>query len=152
MTDILAERLDQFRGPASVLPKRRLLHPAMRLKPVAKGSDKSWIGMFVLNGFMCTDPAIDQVLMEELRSKRCVMADSCSLEMRASATVKMASKGMKRVEIDVRQNPASPLHEAAEMGGGSNVSNGAARGVSVAFEVMRERVNVWSTDSTPQAP
>jgi type IV secretory pathway TrbL component len=80
-----------------------------------------------------------------------VKADLCSLEMRALATAKMASKGMKRVEIDVGQNVASPLHEAAEMGGGSNVSNGAARGVSVAFEVIRKRVNVWSTDSTPQA-
>jgi hypothetical protein len=58
---------------------------------------------------------------------------------------------MKRVEIDVRQNPASPLHEAAEMGGGSNVSNSAARGVAVAFEVIREGVDVRSTDPTPQA-
>jgi hypothetical protein len=41
LTDILAERLKQFRSTASVLPKRRLLYPAMRLKPVAEGSDKS---------------------------------------------------------------------------------------------------------------
>jgi hypothetical protein len=64
--------------------------------------------------------------MEELRSKTCVKADLCPLEMRALATAKMAGKGMKRVAIDLRQNAASPLHEAAEMGGGSNVSNGAA--------------------------
>jgi hypothetical protein len=89
--------------------------------------------------------------MKKLRSKTGVIADLCSLEMRAMATPKMAIKGMKRVEIDVRQNAASPLHEAAEMGGGSKVSNGAARGVSVAFEVICERIDVWSTDSTPQA-
>ena len=65
--------------------------------------------------------------------------------------VQMAGKSMEYVEIDVRQNAASPLHKAAEMRGGSNVSDGATRGVSVAFEIMRERVDVWSTDSTPQA-
>ena len=86
--------------------------------------------------------------MEELHSEMRVIADLSSLEMRASATAKMANKRMKHVEIDVCQNPASPLNEAAEMGGGSNVSNGAGRGVSVAFEVICERVDVWSTDST----
>jgi hypothetical protein len=89
--------------------------------------------------------------METLHSKTRVIADLCSFEMRASATAKMANKSMKRVEIDVCQNTASELNEAAEMGGGSNVSNSAGRGVSVAFEVICERVYVWSTDSTPQA-
>ena len=50
------------------------------------------------------------------------------------------------------QNAASPLNEAAEMSGGSNVSNGAGRSVSVAIEIIGERVDVWSTDSTAQAP
>jgi len=80
-----------------------------------------------------------------------MIANLCSLEMRASATAKMAIKDMQHVEIDVCQNAAPPLNEAAEMGGGSNVSNGAGRGVSVTFEVICERVDVWSTDSTPQA-
>ena len=53
----------------------------------------------------------------------------------------------RTVEIDIRQNAASPLHKAAEMGGGSNVSNGTARGVSIAFEVICEPVNVRTTDS-----
>jgi len=64
----------------------------------------------------------------------------------------MATKGIKRVAIDVRQDTAFPLNEAAEMGGGSNVSNGACWGVSLAFEVICERVDVWSTDSTAQTP
>ena len=89
--------------------------------------------------------------MKKLRSKPRVMGDLSPLEMGAVATAKMTRKGIKRVEIDVRQNPASPLREAAEMGGGSNVSNGAARGVSVAFEVIGEGIDVWSTDSTPKA-
>ena len=55
-------------------------------------------------------------------------------------------------EIDVVQNAASPLNEAAEMSGSSNVSNGAGRCVSVSFEIIGERVDVWSTDSTAQAP
>ena len=76
-----------------------------------------------------------------------MIADLCALEMRTLATAKMDSKGMKRIEIDVRHNAAPPLHEAAEMGSGSNVSNGAARCVSVTFEVIGKRVDVWSTDS-----
>ena len=89
--------------------------------------------------------------MEKLHSKTRVIADLCSSEMRTSATAKMAAEGMQRVAIDVRENAAPPLNETAEMGGGSNVSNRAGRGVSVAFEVICERVDVWSTDSTPQA-
>jgi hypothetical protein len=34
----------------------------------------------------------------------------------------MPAKGIKDVEIDVAQSIAFPLNEAAEMGGGSNVS------------------------------
>ena len=90
--------------------------------------------------------------MEELHSEMRVIANLSSLEMRTSATAKMLTKGIKRVQIDVRQNIAFPLNEAAEMGGGSNVSNGAGRSVSVAFEVICERIDVWSTDSTAQAP
>jgi hypothetical protein len=80
------------------------------------------------------------------------MADLSSLEMWASAPTKMATKAIKRVAIDVRQDTAFPLHEAAEMSGGSNVSNGAGRRVSVAFELICERVDVRSTDSAPQPP
>src|ERR1700693_2499248 len=91
-------------------------------------------------------------MMEELHSKLGVIADFSALEMRASATAKMTAKGIKQIEIDVLQDTAFPLHEAAEMGGGSNVSNGACRGVSLPFEVICERVDVWSTDSTAQMP
>jgi hypothetical protein len=91
-------------------------------------------------------------MMKELHSELGVVADLSALEMRASATPKMAAKGIKHIEIDVLQNTAFPLNEAAEMGGGSNVSNGACRGVSLAFEVIGERVDVWSTDSTAQTP
>jgi hypothetical protein len=128
------------------MSKRRFLHSAMLLKPVAEGKDKSWIGGCVPNGFTRADPAIDQASMEKLCSKTCVKADLCSLEMRALATAQMVSKGMEYVEIDVCHNAASPLHKAAEMGGGSNVSNGAARGVSVAFQVICEPVDVWTSD------
>jgi hypothetical protein len=89
-------------------------------------------------------------MMEELDSKLGVVANLSAPEMRASATPKMTAKGIKHVEIDVLQNAAIPPNEAAEMGRGSNVSNGACRGVSLAFEVICERVDVWSTDSTAQ--
>jgi hypothetical protein len=91
-------------------------------------------------------------MMKELHSELSVVADLSALEMRASATPKMVAKGIKHIEIDVLQNTTFSLNEAAEMGGTSNVSNGACRGVSLAFEVICERVDVWSTDSTAQTP
>jgi hypothetical protein len=91
-------------------------------------------------------------MMEELDAKPGVIADPSALEMRASATPKMSSKGFKQFEIDVFQNTAFPLNEATEMGGSSNVSNCACRGVSLTFEVIRKRIDVWSTDSTAKTP
>jgi hypothetical protein len=123
----------------------------MGSKPVAEGGHKNRNGARLRNWFSRADSAPDEVLVEKLHSKTRVIADLCSLEMRASATAKMTIKGIDRVGIDVRQNAAFPLNEAAEMGGRSNVSNGAGRGVSVAFEVICERIDVWSTDSTAQA-
>ena len=90
--------------------------------------------------------------MKEFHSELGVVANLSTLEMRASATPKMAAKGIEHVEIDVLQNTAFPLNEAAEVGGGSNISNGACRGVSLTFEVICERVDVWSTDSSAQTP
>jgi hypothetical protein len=124
----------------------------MPLKPVAEGDDKSWIGGRIRNWCTRADPAPDEVSVEKLHSKTRVVANLSSLEMRASTTAKMTIKGIKRAEIDVCQTTALPLNEAAEMSGGSNVSNGAGRGISVAFEVICERIDVWSTDSTAQAP
>jgi hypothetical protein len=69
LTDILAEGLEQLRGAASVLPKRWGLHPAMRLKPVAEGSDKSRVDVLVPNWFTRADPAPDQAPMEKLHTK-----------------------------------------------------------------------------------
>jgi hypothetical protein len=91
-------------------------------------------------------------MMKELHSELGVVANLSAFEMGASATPKMAAKGIQHIEIDVLQNTTFPPNEAADMGGGSNVSNGACRGVSLAFEVICERVDVWSTDSTAQTP
>jgi hypothetical protein len=90
------------------------------------------------------------MIMKELYSELGVVADFSALEMRASATPKMAAKGIKHGEIDLLQNTPFSLNEAAEMRRGSDVSNGARRCVSLAFEVIGERVDVWSTDSTAQ--
>ena len=89
--------------------------------------------------------------MEKFYSKTRVKGDLGSLEVRAPATAKMANKSMNCVAIDVCQNAASPLNEAAEMDSGSKVSNRAGPGVSVVFEIICERVYVRSTDSTTQA-
>jgi hypothetical protein len=81
-----------------------------------------------------------------------MIADPCSLEMRASATPKMTIKRIDRGGIDVRQNTAFLLNEAAEMDGSADVSNGAGRCVSFAFEGICKRIDVWSTDSSAQTP
>jgi hypothetical protein len=90
--------------------------------------------------------------MEKLHSELGVITDLSTLEMRASATAKVAAKAIKHIEIDVLHSAASPLDEAAEVGGGSNVPNGAGWRISVAFEVICKRINVWSADPAAQAP
>jgi hypothetical protein len=79
------------------------------------------------------DPALHKMPMEELHSEVGVIADRPTLEMRAAAPAKMSAKGIEHVEIDVLQNAASPLNEAAEMSGGSNIANGTGRGVSLSI-------------------
>src|SRR6516165_1804443 len=94
LTDILAEGLEQLRGAASVQPKRWRLHPAMRLKPIAEGGDKSWIGVLFSNWFTRADAAAHQALMEKLHSKTRVISDLRPLVVRAPTTAKMANKSM----------------------------------------------------------
>jgi hypothetical protein len=92
------------------------------------------------------------VLEQEFHSEVGVIADSSAPEMRAAAPAQMAAKRIEYVEIDVRQNAASSMNEAAEMCGGSNITNSTGRSVSVAIEIVGERVDVRSTDSSAQAP
>jgi hypothetical protein len=123
----------------------------MCLKPIAEGGHKGWTGGGILNWFARANPAPNEVMMKELRSEVLMITYLAPPEMRAAAAAKMATEGIKHVEIDVLQNTAFPLNEAAEMGGRSNVSNGAGWGVSVTFEVICKRIDVWSTDSRAQA-
>jgi hypothetical protein len=124
----------------------------MRAKPIAEGSRNGGTGGGILNWFARADPAPNEVTMEKLRSEVLMVTYPAAPEMRTAATAKMATEGLKHVEIDVLQNTAFPLNEAAEMGGRSNVSNGAGWRISVAFEVICKRIDVWSTDSSAQAP
>jgi hypothetical protein len=91
------------------------------------------------------------VTVKELHSELSVIADSSALEMRTSAVPQMAIKRFECIGIDVRQTAAFPLNEAAEVSGATNVSNGTRRGISVALEVICERVDICSTDSAAQA-
>jgi hypothetical protein len=151
LIDILSERLDQLSRTASVLPQSRFLYPTMRLKPVAEGGHESWLSGQDLNSFARADSATYEMLMKELHPKTRVIAYLSSFEMRASATPKMAAKWIKCVEIDTYQNAAIPLNEAAEMDGGTEISNRTGPGVSASFEVICESIDVQSSDSTPQA-
>jgi hypothetical protein len=76
--------------------------------------------------------------MEELHSELGMIANLSTLEMRASATAKVAAEGIKHVEIDIPQNTALLLDEAAEMGCGANVSKRAGRRISGTFEAVCE--------------
>jgi len=124
----------------------------MRSKPVAEGGHKSWSEARSLNRGALADPALNEVMVEELHSEVGVIADLSTSEMRATASTQMAAKRIKYVDIDVCQNAAPSLNEAAEMCGGSNIANGTGRGVSVAIEIVGERVDERSTDSSAQAP
>ena len=100
------------------MPESRFLDAAMRSKPVAEGGHKSWSGGCFLNRLGLADPALNEVMVEELHSEVSVIADLSTPEMRAAAPAKMAAKGINHVEIDVLQNADSSLNEAAEMCGG----------------------------------
>src|SRR5271166_5310898 len=76
----------------------------MGSKPVAEVGYKGWIDGQILNGFGRANSAPNEVTMEELHSEVSVIANFSTLKMRASATSKMAAKGIKYVEIDVAQN------------------------------------------------
>jgi hypothetical protein len=65
------------------------------------------------------------MMMKEFHSELGVVANPSALEMRASATPKMAAKGINHGEIDILQGTPFPLNEAPEMRRGSDVSNGA---------------------------
>jgi len=95
------------------MPESRFLDAAMRSKPVAEGRHKSWSDRRLLNWLPLADPALNEVTVEELHSEVGMIADLSTSEMRAAAPAKMAAKRIKYVEIDVRQNTASSLHEAA---------------------------------------
>jgi hypothetical protein len=152
LADILAERLDQICGAPGIMPESRFLDAAMRSKPVAEGGHKSWNEGRFLNRLALADPALNEVMVEELHSEVGVIANLSTPEMRAAAPPQMAAKRIKYVEIDVRQNAASSMNEAAEMCGGSNITNGTGRSISVTIEIVAKRVDVRSTDSSAQAP
>ena len=105
-----------------------------------------------INRLGLADPALNEVMVEELHSEVSVIAGLSTPEMRTAAPAQMTAKRIKYVEIDVRQNAASSMNEAAGMCGGSNIANGTGRSVSVAIEIVGERVDVRSTDSSAQAP
>ena len=74
LADMLAERPDQICGAAGIMPESRLLDAAMRSKPVAEGGHKSWSGGRFLNRLALADPALNEVMVEELHSEVGVIA------------------------------------------------------------------------------
>src|SRR5260370_33605016 len=111
----------------------------MGSKPVAEVGHKGWIDGQILNGFARANSSPNEVTMEELHSELSVIANFSTLKMRASATSKMEAKGIKYVQIDVSQNTAFQLNEAAEMDGVSNVTDRTGWRGSVAIEIICER-------------
>src|SRR5689334_25253291 len=124
----------------------------MGLKPVAEGRHQGGLGRQRLSGIAWASPTAHQLTVEELGAELSVIANFAALEVRASATAKVAVKSLKEVGIDVAQRTALALKEAAKVGGGSQITNGAGRGVAVALELLCEGIEVGSTDSSAQAP
>jgi hypothetical protein len=71
--------------------------------------------------------------MKELCSKRSVVANFSALEVRTSTASKMFVEAVECLGIDIRQAAAFSFNEAADMSGGTNVSNGAAGRIPCAF-------------------
>jgi hypothetical protein len=134
------------------MPESRFLDAAMRSKPVAEGCHKSWDEGRFLDWLALAHPMLYEVMVEEFHSKASMIVDLSASEVGAAASAQMAVERVKYVEVDVRENAASSLNEAAEMCGGSNIANGTGRSVSVAIENVGKRVDVRSTESSAQAP
>ena len=56
------------------MPESRFLDAAMRSKPVAEGCHKSWDEGRFLNRLALADPALNEVMVEELHSEVGVIA------------------------------------------------------------------------------
>jgi hypothetical protein len=86
----------------------------MGSEPVAKCDHKRWVWSQIRNGFGRTNSASNEMMMKELYSELGVVADLSALEMRASATPKMAAKGIEHGEIAkyTRKGPPSVDSEA----------------------------------------
>jgi hypothetical protein len=134
------------------MPESRFLDATVCAIPVAEGGHKSWNRDRFLNWLTLAHSALHEVMVEELHPEVGVITDLSTSEMKAAASAQMAAERIKYVEIDVCQSAASSLNEAAEMRGGSNIANSTGRSVSVAIEIVGERVDVRSTDSSAQAP
>src|SRR3954465_8168842 len=118
------------------MPESRILDAAMPSKPVAEGSHKSWGEGAFRNRLALADPALKEVMAEELHSEVGVIVDLSASEMRAAAPAQMTAKRIKSVEIDIGQKTGSSLNKAAEMCGGSNIANGTGRSVSFPIQIV----------------
>jgi hypothetical protein len=70
--------------------------------------------------------------MKEFRSELSVITNLSALEMRTSTLAKMVVEAVECLGIDIRQTTASPFNEATDMGGATDISNSAGRGIPCA--------------------
>src|SRR4051794_40720471 len=73
------------------MPESRILDAAMPSKPVAEGSHKSWGEGLFRNRLALADPALKEVMAEELHSEVGVIVDLSASEMRAAVQNAMGS-------------------------------------------------------------
>jgi len=71
-----------------------------------------------------------------------MVANLPALEMRTSATPKMATEGIKSVLVYIRENTSLSLNEAAKMRCGSNISNCTGLGVLIALQDTGKPVDI----------
>jgi hypothetical protein len=114
----------------------------MCLEPVAKGNHKLWTFGRILRLIAWADSTIDKIPTKKLHSKARMVANLPALEMRTSATPKMATEGIKSVLVYIRENTSLSLNEAAKMRCGSNISNCTGLGVLIALQDTGKPVDI----------
>src|SRR5271157_357079 len=72
-------------------------------------------------------------------------------QQRAVAEGQVARKGVERVRSHIREGTAPALQKTSEMDCRAQVSYGTRQRVTVPFKSISKAVDVWTTETRPQA-
>jgi hypothetical protein len=84
LADIFTKYMEQFQRTTGVQPESRLSSATMHLEPVAKGNDQCRKIVADIYGKALTDSLLNQIPVEELYSKVCVITGLPTVGLRAA--------------------------------------------------------------------